>query len=83
MPKAILITEENVRGLEHDYDYEDEELNDVIGYYLLSDFGESLAILGFLSEEHFKQHWIRHSDLENGYFHAVQKNFNTVGGSYE
>lgn len=69
MAKAILITEQNARALELEYDLEDEQLDGWEGFWLVADFGEkSLGkIRGYLTKVGLDRTYEIVGDLENDY----------------
>lgn len=69
MAKAILITEQNARALELEYDLEDEQLEGLEGFWLVADFGEkSLGkIRGYLTKVALDRTYEIVGDLENDY----------------
>lgn len=69
MAKAILITEQNARTLEMEYDLEDEQLDGLEGFWLIADFGEKDAakIRGYLSKSAMDRTYEVVGDLDNEY----------------
>lgn len=69
MAKAILITEQNARALEMEYDLEDEQLDGLEGFWLIADFGEKDAgkIRGYLSKSALDRTYEVVGDLDNQY----------------
>lgn len=75
MPKAILITKDNVSRLKMQYDDGDDEMDEYIGLYLVADFGGT-APYGYLTKENLAAGFQIVKDkkpLENEFFEVEER----------
>jgi len=70
--KAILVTEDKKVQLATQYDLEDEEIDDKIGFYLVASFG-AIKPDGFVTKEVLDALYTRGADLDNGYHEVIAK----------
>lgn len=71
--KAVLVTEENASNLAGQFDRPEEELEDAIGVYVVTAFGNN-HIEGYLSWDTIKdQYLVPGINLENGWFEIWPK----------
>lgn len=72
--KAIKITKDNQRSLEQQYDLDPDQLDDVIGMYLIATFGENIQIEGYLTPARFTEMFqITDTKLLNDYIEVMER----------
>lgn len=57
MAKAIIITEDNQKRLEAEFDLDEGQLDDALGYSLVADFGENKPVIGIFDRVHMEASW--------------------------
>lgn len=76
MPKAILITNENLNRLKMQYADTDEEMDEYVGLYLVADFGATTPTYGYLTLERLEADFNKVDDkspLLNEFFEVMLK----------
>lgn len=72
--KAIHIDKANQRRLEGDYELEEGELDDKLGLFLVTDFGEGIQIEGYITKDVLVETYILTSAIiNNGWIEIVAK----------
>jgi hypothetical protein len=74
MPKAVKVTKENKNHLVDQYNLDEDYLDDMLGMWLVADFGESEAIHGLLLDKGFNELFeVTDAKLANGYVEIKRK----------
>jgi len=74
MAKAVKVTKENKNHLVDQYNLDEDYLDDMIGMWLVADFGESEAIHGLLMDKGLNELFdITDAKLDNGYVEVRRK----------
>jgi len=74
MPKAILVKTDNMQRLADQYEMDVDEVKEMLGTYLVTDFGMDKVVYGFMNEKNFNDNFmaVTDGDLRNGYFEVIK-----------
>jgi len=74
MPKAILVKTDNMQRLADQYEMDVEEVTEMLGTYLVTDFGMDKVVYGFMNEKNFNDNFmaVPEGELRNGYFEVIK-----------
>lgn len=73
MPKAIKVTKDNKNRLVTQYNLDEDYLDDMLGMWLVADFGESEAIHGLLMDKGLNELFTTEAKLDNDYIEIKRK----------